>query len=75
MKKLFETVEEIRANFIQRGWGKNTSFTEVTLEEAKEEGLYFAVQGIKNGKKYFRMNVSGNIYKADGSIVYYNVAG
>lgn len=73
MKK-FTSTEQIREKFIKDGWDKDTSFKELSLEEAKEKGYLFAINGIIKGKKYFKMNVSGNIYDNTGKIVYYNIA-
>jgi len=70
---MFNNVEEIRKAFIKDGWSKDTTFTELTLNEAEKEGLSFAVDGIKKGKKYFTMNVSGNIFNSNGEIVFYNI--
>ena len=40
----YTNTKEISEAFIRDGWSENTSFSEVTLEEAKEKGLYFAVE-------------------------------
>lgn len=69
----FTTVEQIREKFIRDGWNKDTSFEELTLEEAKARGLLFAVAGIQKGKKYFKMNISGNIFDDKGKIAFYNI--
>lgn len=70
---MFNNIEEIRKAFINDGWSKDTIFTELTLNAAEKEGLLFAIDGIKKGKKYFRMNISGNIYDNNGEIVFYNI--
>lgn len=72
MKK-FRNVEEITEFFINDGWGENTSFSEVCLKEAKEIGCNSVIRGIKNGKKYFKMNVCGNIFNENGQIVLFNI--
>jgi hypothetical protein len=58
----FSTAEQITDHFIKDGWSKSTSFTELSLKEAEEKGYHFAINGINNGRKYFKMNVSENIY-------------
>ena len=73
MKKTFTTAEEIAAHFIKDGWTKDTSFTEVTVEEATAEGLLLALTGITEGRKYFRMNVCGNIYNDNGKLIMFNL--
>lgn len=73
MKKMFKNVEEIRKAFVNDGWSKNTTFTELTLNEAEKEGLLFAIDEIKKGKKYFRMDTSRNIFNSNGEIVFYNI--
>lgn len=70
---MFTNVEQIREKFIKDGWNKNTSFVELSLEEAKEKGYLFAISGIAKGKKYFKMNVSGNIYNNKGKVLIYNI--
>jgi len=70
----FSTVEQIANKFIKDGWSKNTSFTELSLKEAEEKGYLFAINEIKNGRKYFKMNVSENIYNDNGKIALYNIS-
>jgi len=72
-KKIYTTTEEIRDAFIKDGWNGNTSFSELTMDEAKEKGYLFAVNGISKGQKYFKMNVCGNIYDEKGKLVMYNI--
>lgn len=67
------TAEEMKKKFINDGWNKNISFSELTIEEAKEKGYLFAVDGISNGQKFFVMNGSGNIYKSNGEIACFNI--
>lgn len=69
----FSTVEEITNAFVKDGWSKDASFTELSLEEAKEKGHLFAIERIKKGRKHFKMNVSGNIFDDNGKVVLYNV--
>lgn len=74
MKKRFTTVQEIAEDFIKKGWSKNITFTEVTLEEAEAKGFcYNMISVIKSGRKYFKMNVSGDIYDDTGKLVYFDV--
>lgn len=68
-----ETVEQITKKFIKDGWSKNISFTELTLEAAKQKGYTFAINGIIKGKKYFEMNVTGNVFNDNGKVIYYNI--
>lgn len=72
-KNICTTVEEMKKKFIDDGWSKDTSFYELTLEEAKEKGYTFVVNGISNGQKFFVMNGNGNIYKSNGEIAYFNI--
>jgi len=70
---MFKTTEEIKNNFVKSGWDKTISFRELTLKEAQEENLLFVINGMSKGRKYFRMNVSGNIYNDKGKIVLFNI--
>lgn len=70
---MFKTTEQITNKFIKDGWSKNTSFEELKLQEAEEKGLLFAVEGIKKGRKYFKMNTCNNIYDDKGKIALYNI--
>lgn len=65
----FKTAEEITKSFISDGWNTDTSFSELTLDEAKEKGYLFAVNGIKKGRKYFKLDATGNIYDENGNLV------
>lgn len=64
----FRTTEEITKSFISDGWNTGISFSELTLNEAQEKGYLFAVNGIKRGRKYFKMDATGNIYDDNGKI-------
>ena len=72
-KNICTTAEEIKKKFIDDGWSKDISFYELTLEEAKEKGYLFAVDGINKGQKFFVMNGNGNIYKNNGEIACFNI--
>lgn len=65
----FRTTEEIAKRFIADGWNKDISFSELTLDEAKEKGFFFAVYWINKGRKFFKMDANGNIYDDNGKIV------
>ena len=73
-KKVFTTPDEITKHFIEDGWGKDTSFSELTLEESKEKGYLFAIEGISKGRKYFKMNSCNNIYDDTGKVMCYDLA-
>ena len=68
---MFTTTKEIAEKFIKDGWGTDTSFSELTLKEAKEKGYLFAVDGIRKGRKFFKMNVCNNTYDDNGELLYY----
>lgn len=70
---IFTNVEQIREKFIKDGWNERISFVELSLEEAKEKGYLFAINGISKGVKYFKMNDNGNIYSNKGKVLIYNV--
>ena len=68
MKKKFNSSQEITEYFIKNGWTKDTSFSELTLEEAEKRGYYFAIRGLKKGHKFFIMNICENIYDEYGQL-------
>lgn len=68
----YKSVEEITEAFLQKGWN-NISFSELTVIEAKDEGLLFAIDMIIDGRKVFRMNETGNIFSDTGKILMYNI--
>lgn len=70
---MFKTIEQITNKFIKDGWGNNTSFKELELKEAEEKGFLFAIEEIKKGRKYFKMNICNNIYDDKGQIVLYDI--
>lgn len=72
MKK-YTNAEEIATAFVKKGWSADTSFSELTMEEANENGYSFAASEIKKGKKVFKMDGNGNIYSETGKIMFYNV--
>lgn len=67
------TAEEMKEKFIAEGWSKNITFTEFTLEEATERRLLWAIDAINKGEKLFKMGITGNIFKSNGEIAFYNV--
>lgn len=66
------TAEKMKELFENEGWN-NVNFEEITKKEAEEKGLFFAILGIKKGKKYFRMVGNGNIYNEHGEIAMFNI--
>ena len=73
MGVVFDTERDIAKKFIEDGWSADISFSELTLEEAKEKGYLFAVERIGKGHKYFKMNITGNIYDDHGEIAMFNM--
>lgn len=73
MKK-FKNANEISNAFQLNGWDKDTTFEEVTMEEAEIRGLIFAVNEIRAGRKIFKMNGCGNIYSQTGDLLMYNIS-
>lgn len=71
MKKIFETTTAITEEFVRNGWSAKISFSELTLEEAKEKGMHFAISGMSKGRKYFKMK-NGNIYDDTGKLCMFN---
>lgn len=69
----YTNTKEISESFIRNRWSENTSFSEVPLDEAKEKGLYFAVEAIKKGRKIFRMNICGNIFSNSGKLLMFHI--
>ena len=72
-RDVYATAEKITKRFIEDGWSANTSFSELTMDEAKKSGYLFAVDGIKKGRKYFKMRRSVNIYNDSGKIALLNL--
>ena len=52
----YKSEAEITAAFINDGWSKNTSFTELSFDDAREIGKYFADLMLK-GTKHYRRNI------------------
>ena len=61
----YKSEAEITAAFINDGWSKNTAFTELSFDDAREIGKYFVDLMLK-GTKLFRMNICGNVYDDTG---------
>lgn len=68
-RKRYDTVDEIRKDFIKKGWNKDIDFTEATEEDYKKVGF----TNYKDGRKRFIMKGTGNWYNDDGKIYYYNI--
>ena len=66
--KIFKNANEISNAFQLNGWDKDTTFEEVTMEEAEIRGLLFAVSEIKAGRKIFK------IYNQSGDLLMYNIS-
>ena len=67
------TAEEMKEKFVADGWSKDITFAEFTLEEATERRLLWAIDAINKGEKLFKMCDTGNIFKSNGEIAFYNV--
>lgn len=63
------TSAEMKAKFEKDGWN-NVNFKELTQEEAKSKGYFFA---LNTTEKFFVMIGNGNIYDSNGNIAMYNV--
>ena len=71
--KHYKSVEEITNAFIDNGWSEDISFTELSRKDAESKGHLFIAHDISNGKKYFVMNGSGNIFDDTGRIALFNI--
>ena len=69
----YKSEAEITAAFINDGWSKNTSFTELSFDDAREIGKYFVDLMLK-GTKLFRMNICGNVYDDTGKLLLFDIA-
>lgn len=69
----YKSEAEITAAFINDGWSKNTSFTELSFDDAREIGKYFVDLMLK-GTKLFRMNICGNVYDDTGKLLFFDIA-
>ena len=67
---MYKTIKEITTAFIKQGWNKDTTFTELT--PANENYKLFEDK-INKGRKYFVMNITGNIFDDKGEIALYNI--
>lgn len=65
----YSTCEEIKEAFVKDGWGNDTEFSKVTIEEAKDKGYSFIARYINEGRVFFRMHVSNNIYDDTGKLI------
>ena len=72
--KIFKNANEISNAFQLNGWDEDTTFEEITMEEAEIRGLIFAVNEIRAGRKIFKMNGCGNIYSQTGDLLMYNIS-
>lgn len=59
-------------NLVDEEW-KTVEYDTKEEAEAKEKGYLFAINGISKGRKYFKMNVNGNIYNDHGEIALFNL--
>ncbi len=70
---MYNTVEQIKEAFVKDGWLSDIEFTELTMKDAKEIGHYSMIRDMERGKKFFRMEVSGNIFDDHGNIFLYDI--
>lgn len=70
---MFNNAKQIRDSFVRNGWNESVLFEELSMQEAKEKGYLFAIDKINKGRKYFKMNVCGNIYDDNGRLVLLNI--
>ena len=68
-RKRYDTVDEIREDFIKKGWNKGIDFTEATEEDYKKVGF----TNYKDGRKRFIMKSTGDWFNDDGEIYFYNI--
>ena len=72
-KMAFTTPEDIKKDFIEKGWAEDIEFSIVTHDEAKKFGNFGMAHSIKHGHTFFKMNSTGNIYDDKGRIAMYNL--
>ena len=70
---MFKNAEEIAKSFIKKGWGKDTSFSELSIEEAEKIGNTNIISGMKKGKKYFKMNICKDIYDENCELIMFDM--
>lgn len=71
---MFNSVEEIRNAFIKEGWSDEIKFSEFTLEQAQEKGCNDIADEIMDGKKFFIMEDTGNVFDSKGEVAMYNIS-
>lgn len=69
--KIYSTVEEIKAAFVEDGWSKNINFEIASVEDV--HGSISIKNKIKAGKKFFIMTETGNIFDDTGKIALLNL--
>ena len=67
------TVADMEEKFRQDGW-KDPHFTELSMAEAEEIRCLTILNQMSNGKKFFRMDVSRDIYDQDGNLVLFDLS-
>lgn len=70
---MYHNTKEITKAFVKDGWSEDTTFQELTMDEAMAKGLTFAIDMIQNGRKVFKMNICGNLYSDTGKLLMYNI--
>ena len=70
---MYHNTKEITKAFVKDGWSEDTTFQELTMDEAMVKGLTFAINMINDGRKVFKMNICGNLYSDTGKLLMYNI--
>lgn len=67
---MYKNIEDIKTAFIKDGWSENIEFSEVTENEI---GSCSMAKALREGRKFFKMLSSGNIYDDKGDIFFFNI--
>lgn len=68
----YKCAEDMKAAFIADGWSADIDVREATAEEIEKSGHYVK-NAAANGRKFYIMTGSGNMFDDCGKIVYYNI--
>lgn len=67
------TLTDVHDLFVRQGWSEDIELEELSAEDLSAIGVPLLASAVLNGKQFFRMKQTGDIFDSKGNVVVYSI--